>query len=205
VAFAAWSINIDHGIGAEKPIRGIENVTRGSVARIAGRGRVDEERMKLTDISQSGLLSLKWWIASGLVRRITPVPEYIRLIRRGPLRRRLHDQLAFQRVPRDSRGAPATRPCEPACRRVRVEDEPVAICRLKRVASDYKEDIPPACPSRPRSATAKRIALVAAARPRSRLRATLPRTATPVWCLTRIEGGRHDALAEFQNSGCPMR
>ena len=32
-------------------------------------------------------------------------------------------------------------PCEPACRRVRVEDEPVAICRLKRVASDLRDDI----------------------------------------------------------------
>ena len=38
-------------------------------------------------------------------------------------------------------GRTCDRPCEPACRRVRVEDEPVAICRLKRVAADYKDDI----------------------------------------------------------------
>ena len=38
-------------------------------------------------------------------------------------------------------GRTCDRPCEPACRRGRVEDEPVAICRLKRVAADYKDDI----------------------------------------------------------------
>ena len=38
-------------------------------------------------------------------------------------------------------GRTCDRPCEPACRRGRVEEQPVAICRLKRVAADYKGDI----------------------------------------------------------------
>jgi formate dehydrogenase beta subunit len=43
-------------------------------------------------------------------------------------------------------GRTCDRPCEPACRRGRVEEEqqtkpePVAICRLKRVAADYKDN-----------------------------------------------------------------
>ena len=56
--------------------------------------------------------------------------------------------------------APATRPCEPACRRVRVEKEPVAICRLKRVAADFKNDIRGRLPKTPEQKNGKRIALV---------------------------------------------
>ena len=52
------------------------------------------------------------------------------------------------------------RPCEPACRRVRVEDEPVAICRLKRVAADYKDDITARLPKPAARKNGKRIALV---------------------------------------------
>ncbi len=70
----------------------------------------------------------------------TDVPEYIRLIAQG----RFDD--AYM-VNRESNVFPAIlgrvcdRPCEPACRRGRVEDKPVAICRLKRVAADLRDDI----------------------------------------------------------------
>jgi NADPH-dependent glutamate synthase beta subunit-like oxidoreductase len=57
-------------------------------------------------------------------------------------------------------GRTCDRPCEPACRRVRVENEPVAICRLKRVAADYKDDIRGRLPKPPAVKNGKRIALV---------------------------------------------
>jgi len=57
-------------------------------------------------------------------------------------------------------GRTCDRPCEPACRRVRVEDEPVAICRLKRVAADYKDDIRARLPKPAQKKNGKRIALV---------------------------------------------
>src|SRR6202011_4902833 len=59
-------------------------------------------------------------------------------------------------------GRTCDRPCEPACRRGRVEDEPVAICRLKRVAADNKGDIRPYLPQIPLEKNGKRIALVGA-------------------------------------------
>jgi NADPH-dependent glutamate synthase beta subunit-like oxidoreductase len=57
-------------------------------------------------------------------------------------------------------GRTCDRPCEPACRRVRVEKEPVAICRLKRVAADYKDDIRDRLPKPAARKNGKRIALV---------------------------------------------
>jgi NADPH-dependent glutamate synthase beta subunit-like oxidoreductase len=57
-------------------------------------------------------------------------------------------------------GRTCDRPCEPACRRVRVEDEPVAICRLKRVAADYKDDIRARLPKPAQKKNGKRVALV---------------------------------------------
>src|SRR5450432_2381651 len=57
-------------------------------------------------------------------------------------------------------GRTCDRPCEPACRRVRVEDEPVAICRLKRVAADFKDDITARLPKPAQKKNGKRIALV---------------------------------------------
>src|SRR5260370_41020584 len=57
-------------------------------------------------------------------------------------------------------GRTCGRPCERACRRVRVEKEPVAICRLKRVAADYKEDIRSRLPKPAAPKNCKRIALV---------------------------------------------
>src|ERR1700756_4445580 len=59
-------------------------------------------------------------------------------------------------------GPPCARPCEPACRRGRVEKEPVAICRLKRVAADNKGDISPYLPTIPREKNGKCVALVGA-------------------------------------------
>jgi NADPH-dependent glutamate synthase beta subunit-like oxidoreductase len=57
-------------------------------------------------------------------------------------------------------GRTCDRPCEPACRRVRVEDQPVAICRLKRVAADYKDDIKERLPKAAARKNGKRVALV---------------------------------------------
>jgi formate dehydrogenase beta subunit len=76
----------------------------------------------------------------------TPVPEYIRLIAQG----RYDDAYMINWVSNvfpGILGRTCDRPCEPACRRGRVEEnnlgqpEPVAICRLKRVAADMKEDV----------------------------------------------------------------
>ncbi len=95
----------------------------------------------------------------------TPVPEYIRLIAAG----RYGDAYMVNwksNVFPGVLGRTCDRPCEPACRRGRVEAEPVAICRLKRVAADFKEDITGRLP-RPRAQkNGKRIALY---RRRSRL------------------------------------
>jgi formate dehydrogenase (NADP+) beta subunit len=91
----------------------------------------------------------------------TPVPEYIRLIAAG----RYAD--AFM-INWDSNvfpgilGRTCDRPCEPACRRGRVEEEPVAICRLKRVAADYKGDIRDRLPHPAERSNGKRIALIGA-------------------------------------------
>jgi len=59
-------------------------------------------------------------------------------------------------------GRVCDRPCEPACRRRRVEDDPVAICRLKRVASDHRDDISDRLPTAPSKTNGKKIALIGA-------------------------------------------
>jgi formate dehydrogenase (NADP+) beta subunit len=89
----------------------------------------------------------------------TPVPEYIRLIAQG----RYSDAYMVNwrsNVFPGILGRTCDRPCEPACRRVRVEKEPVAICRLKRVAADYKDDIRDRLPKPAVKKNGKRIALV---------------------------------------------
>jgi len=89
----------------------------------------------------------------------TPVPEYIRLIAHG----RYSDAYMINwrsNVFPGILGRTCDRPCEPACRRVRVEKEPVAICRLKRVAADYKDDIRDRLPKPASKKNGKRIALV---------------------------------------------
>src|SRR3974377_2310885 len=59
-------------------------------------------------------------------------------------------------------GRTCDRPCEPACRRGRVEEEPVAICRLERVAADFKDDVTPRMPKKAAKKNGKRVALVGA-------------------------------------------
>ncbi|MGD0023170.1 MAG: FAD-dependent oxidoreductase [Xanthobacteraceae bacterium] len=92
----------------------------------------------------------------------TPVPEYIRLIAAG----RYSDAYMINwesNVFPGILGRTCDRPCEPACRRGRVEQEPVAICRLKRVAADFKDDIRARLPKKPaEKKNGKRIALVGA-------------------------------------------
>jgi formate dehydrogenase (NADP+) beta subunit len=91
----------------------------------------------------------------------TPVPEYIRLIAAG----RYSDAYMINwrsNVFPGILGRTCDRPCEPACRRGRVEKEPVAICRLKRVAADYKDDIKLRLPKPAAQKNGKRIALVGA-------------------------------------------
>ncbi len=89
----------------------------------------------------------------------TPVPEYIRLIAAG----RYSDAYMINwksNVFPGILGRTCDRPCEPACRRGRVEKDPVAICRLKRVAADYKDDIRARLPKPAARRNGKRIALV---------------------------------------------
>lgn len=91
----------------------------------------------------------------------TPVPEYIRLI----AQQRYTDAFIINwesNVFPGILGRTCDRPCEPACRRTRVEDKPVAICRLKRVASDYRGDISGRLPKIPEHKNGKHIALVGA-------------------------------------------
>ncbi len=91
----------------------------------------------------------------------TDVPEYIRLIAQGKFSE------AYL-VNRESNvfpgilGRVCDRPCEPACRRGRVESKPVAICRLKRVAADHRDDITARLPQAPRIKNGKRIACIGA-------------------------------------------
>ncbi len=97
----------------------------------------------------------------------TPVPEYIRMIAAG----RYGDAYMvnwYSNVFPGILGRTCDRPCEPACRRGRVEErnaekpEPVAICRLKRVAADNKEDIRGRLPKAPKQKNGKRVACVGA-------------------------------------------
>ena len=97
----------------------------------------------------------------------TPVPEYIRLIAAG----RYDDAYMVNwhsNVFPGILGRTCDRPCEPACRRGRVEEnngekpEPVAICRLKRVAADNKGDVKARMPKPAAKKNGKRIACVGA-------------------------------------------
>ncbi|MCH8070534.1 MAG: FAD-dependent oxidoreductase [Proteobacteria bacterium] len=91
----------------------------------------------------------------------TDIPNYIRLIAQGEF----SDAYMLNR---ESNIFPAIlgrvcdRPCEPACRRGRVEDKPVAICRLKRVAADHHDDIRDRLPKAPARSNGKKVALIGA-------------------------------------------
>ncbi len=91
----------------------------------------------------------------------TPVPEYIRLIAAS----RYADAYMINwesNVFPGILGRTCDRPCEPACRRGRVEDKPVAICRLKRVCADLKTDIHARLPEIPQDKNGFKIALIGA-------------------------------------------
>ncbi len=122
--------------------------------------------MKPTDIQQPDyfhkVVDCQWACPAH-----TPVPEYIRLIAAG----RYSDAYMVNwesNVFPGILGRTCDRPCEPACRRGRVEErnaekpEPVAICRLKRVAADNKSDIRAHLPKAPKTKNGKRVALVGA-------------------------------------------
>ena len=91
----------------------------------------------------------------------TNVPEYIRLI----AQERYTDAYL---VNRESNVFPAIlgrtcdRPCEPACRRARIDEKPVAICRLKRVAADLKGEFKHLLPKIPSKKNRKRVACIGA-------------------------------------------
>ncbi len=96
----------------------------------------------------------------------TPVPEYIRMIAAGRYADAYMVNWTSNVFP-GVLGRTCDRPCEPACRRGRVEEnngdkpEPVAICRLKRVAADLKGDVKARMPAlQPRNG--KRIACIGA-------------------------------------------
>src|SRR6187401_520611 len=130
-------------------------------SRVADKGREHEERMKLTDIAAPDyfhkVVDCQWACPAH-----TPVPEYIRLIAQG----RYGDAYMVNWVSNvfpGILGRTCDRPCEPACRRGRVEEnntgdpEPVAICRLKRVAADLKDDVTQRMP-KPAPRNGRRIA-----------------------------------------------
>ncbi|MCL4688726.1 MAG: FAD-dependent oxidoreductase [Burkholderiales bacterium] len=120
--------------------------------------------MKPTDIGAPGyfhkVVDCQWACPAH-----TPVPEYIRLIAQG----RHADAYMVNwksNVFPGILGRTCDRPCEPACRRGRVEEnqgekpEPVAICRLKRVAADYKGDIRERLPKAATAKNGKRVACI---------------------------------------------
>src|SRR5258706_10124739 len=121
--------------------------------------------MKPTDISDPNyfhkVVDCQWACPAH-----TPVPEYIRLIAAG----RYSDAYMVNwqsNVFPGVLGRTCDRPCEPACRRGRVEEvtkkaEPVAICRLKRVAADNKDDVKARRPGPPAQKNRKGVALIGA-------------------------------------------
>jgi formate dehydrogenase beta subunit len=91
----------------------------------------------------------------------TNVPAYIRLIAQG----RYSESYLLNRASNvfpGVLGRTCDRPCEPACRRGRIDEKPVAICRLKRVAADLRDDITEQLPKAPAEKNGKRVALIGA-------------------------------------------
>ena len=91
----------------------------------------------------------------------TDVPEYIRMIAQGRFSDAYMENRKSNVFP-GILGRVCDRPCEPACRRGRVEDKPVAICRLKRVAADHRDDITERLPKAPGKSNGKKVALIGA-------------------------------------------
>ena len=91
----------------------------------------------------------------------TNVPEYIRLIAQGKYTEAYllnRDSNVFPGI----LGRTCDRPCEPACRRTRIDEKPVAICRLKRVAADLRDDVTDLLPAIPAKKNGKRVACIGA-------------------------------------------
>jgi formate dehydrogenase beta subunit len=91
----------------------------------------------------------------------TDVPAYIRMIAQGDFSAAYMENRKSNVFP-GILGRVCDRPCEPACRRSRVEEKPVAICRLKRVAADHRDDITDQLPKAPETSNGKKIALIGA-------------------------------------------
>ncbi len=131
----------------------------------AGAKLLSTEGMKPTDIKNPDyfhkVVDCQWACPAH-----TPVPEYIRMIAAG----RYSDAYMVNwhsNVFPGVLGRTCDRPCEPACRRVRVEEvtakpQPVAICRLKRVAADNKDDVRARMPRPAAEKNGKRVALIGA-------------------------------------------
>lgn len=126
---------------------------------IRGKGAHDI-RMEPTDVSDPRyyhkVVDCQWACPAH-----TNVPAYIRLIAQG----RYTESYLLNRqsnVFPGVLGRTCDRPCEPACRRGRVDEKPVAICRLKRVAADLRDDVRDFLPKAPEVKNGKRIALIGA-------------------------------------------
>ncbi len=91
----------------------------------------------------------------------TNVPEYIRLIAQGRYTEAYLENRKSNVFP-GILGRTCDRPCEPACRRERIDGKPVAICRLKRVAADLRDDVTDRLPRAPKTKNGKRVACVGA-------------------------------------------
>ncbi len=91
----------------------------------------------------------------------TDVPAYIRMIAQGQFSDAYMENRKSNVFP-GILGRVCDRPCEPACRRGRVEEKPVAICRLKRVAADLRDDIRDRLPKPPPQNNGKHVALIGA-------------------------------------------
>ena len=91
----------------------------------------------------------------------TDVPAYIRMIAQGKFSDAYMENRKSNVFP-GILGRVCDRPCEPACRRGRVEEKPVAICRLKRVAADLRDDIQERLPKAPENSNGKKVALIGA-------------------------------------------
>lgn len=121
---------------------------------------ISTQEMKPTDISDPDyfhkVVDCQWACPAH-----TPVPEYIRLIAQG----RYADAYMVNwrsNVFPGVLGRTCDRPCEPACRRGRIDEEPVAICRLKRVAADNKGDVKARLPAPAKSRNGMKVALIGA-------------------------------------------
>ena len=147
----------DPGLGAydQSRVRSI-----GKTVMLARNPAQEEMGVKRTDTSNPDyfhqVVDCQWGCPAH-----TDVPEYIRLIAQG----RFDDAYIVNResnVFPGILGRVCDRPCEPACRRGRMDEKPVAICRLKRVAADHRGDITSRLPTAPAEKNGKKIALIGA-------------------------------------------